>query len=68
MTALPNLLTPREVAALLKISYDQALAFIKYSGIDYIQVGRQYRVDEGKLRAFLSQKGGVTVNLKAPIR
>lgn len=66
--ALPNYLTSREIADLLKISYDQALAFIKYSGVDYIQIGRQYRVDEGKLRAFLAQRGGVIIDLKAPIQ
>ena len=68
MGALPNYLTPKEVAALLKISYEQALAFIKYSGIDYIKVGRQYRVDESRLRAFLSQRGGIIIDLRAPIQ
>lgn len=68
MGASLNYLTAREVAALLKISYDQALAFIKYSGIDYIKVGRQYRVDESKLRAFLSQRGGIIIDLRAPIQ
>lgn len=66
--ALPNYLTPREIADLLKISYDQALSFIKYSSVDYIQIGRQYRVDESKLRAFLAQRGGVIIDLKAPIQ
>lgn len=66
--ALPNYLTPYEIRDLLKISYDQALAFIKYSGIDYIKVGRQYRVDEKVLQAFLSQRGGVVIDLKVPIQ
>ena len=39
-----TLLTPHEVASILKVSYDTALAFIKYSGIDYVMVGRQYRI------------------------
>lgn len=57
------MLTPREVAEVLKVSYDTALAFIKYSGVDYIQVGRQYRVAEDKLKAFLVKKGSTFVDL-----
>ena len=60
-----ELLTPREVAAVLRVSYDTALAFIKYSGIDFIQVGRQYRVTEDKLKAFLAKKGSTVVDLSA---
>ena len=57
------LLTPREVANILKVSYDTALSFIKYSGIDYIVIGRQYRVYEDKLREFLSKKGRIFIDL-----
>lgn len=56
-----KLLTPREVAKVLEVSYEVALAFIKYSGIDYIKVGRQYRISEDKLLAFLSKRGKVVV-------
>lgn len=49
-------LTPKEVAKILKISYEKALQFIKYSGIPYIQIGRQYRVAEETLQSFLLQK------------
>lgn len=56
-------LTPKEVAGLLKISYDSALAFVKYSGVDHIKVGRQYRVSEAKLRTFLMKKGTITVDI-----
>ena len=54
---MPEMLTPKEVAAILKISYESALAFIKYSGIDYIRIGNQYRVSAEKLKAFLNKKG-----------
>lgn len=64
----PELLTPREVAAVLKVSYDTALDFIKYSGIKYIQIGRQYRVEERTLNAFLAQKGNVIVDLQSIVR
>jgi excisionase family DNA binding protein len=46
-------LTVQEVAEMLKISYDKALDFIKYSGVEYVQIGRQYRVQKSRLQAFL---------------
>ena len=60
----PKMLTPREISEILGISYEAALAFIKYSSIDYIKVGRSYRVSEEKLAAFLRQKGQIAVDLK----
>ena len=60
---MPEMLTPKEVAAILKISYESALAFIKYSGIDYIRVGNQYRVSAEKLKAFLNKKGQAVTDL-----
>lgn len=65
MSSMPNLLTPKQVAEILKISYEQALGFIKYSGIDYIRIGRQYRVSEDKLNAFLSKRGKVIIDLSS---
>lgn len=62
-----KVLTVKEVAEILKVSYDSALAFVKYSGIDYIQVGRQYRVTEEKLTSFLTKKGHTIVDLSEPI-
>ena len=59
---MPTLLTPKEVAAILKISYDSALEFIKHSGIDYLKVGRQYRVNKDKLLAYLQQQGQIEVD------
>ena len=63
MNALPEMLTPKEVAAILKISYESALAFIKYSSIDYIRIGNQYRVSAEKLKAFLNKKGQIVTDL-----
>lgn len=51
------MLTPREIADILKISYHKALDFIKYSGIDYIKVGSRYRVSKEKFFAFINSKG-----------
>lgn len=48
-------LTPHEIAEMLKISYEKALAFIKFSGIKYIKIGNQYRVSEASLNVFLQK-------------
>lgn len=58
-----EMLTPKDVAAILKVNYETALAFIKYSGIDYHKIGHQYRVSEEKLRAFLNKKGPTYTDL-----
>lgn len=63
----PRMLTPRDVAEVLGVSYEAALAFIKYSTIDFVKVGRCYRVAEDKLRDFLLQEGQVFVELKDDI-
>ena len=63
----PKMLTAHDVASILGISYEAALAFIKYSGIDFLQIGRQYKVAEDKLEAFLRQEGQVIVELKEEI-
>lgn len=60
---MPEMLTPKEVAAILKIGYEAALAFIKYSGIDYHRIGNQYRVSAEKLQAFLNKKGSTYTDL-----
>ena len=52
-----DMLTAADISKILKISYHSSLDFIKYSGIDYIKIGNQYRVSEDKFRAFLAQKG-----------
>ena len=46
-------LTITEIAEMLKISYDKALEYIKTSGIEYVKIGRQYRVMESKLNEAL---------------
>ena len=45
-------LTVNEVAEMLNVSYDTALKFIK-DNVEYVTVGRQYRVSERKLNAVL---------------
>lgn len=45
-------LTVNEVAEMLKVSYDTALDFVKKK-VEYVTVGRQYRVLESKLNEVL---------------
>lgn len=51
------MLTAQEIAKILKISYHKALDFIRYSGVDYLKIGNQYRVSEDKFKAFVMAKG-----------
>ena len=46
-------MTVTEVADYLRVSYDTALNLMKYSEMECIQIGRQYRVLESKLDEFL---------------
>lgn len=59
-----RMLTPREVAEVLQVNYETALAFIRYSGIAYTKVGNRYRVAEDHLRAFLLRQGHKDVPLQ----
>ena len=56
-------LTAEDISKILKISYVNALSFITYSGVDYITVGRKYRVLQSKFEAFVSKKGNIQVYL-----
>lgn len=60
----PKMLTPTEVAKILKVSYDTALNFIKYSGVAYTKIGRQYRVNEKALEAIISSDDAIIVTFK----
>ena len=59
-----KLLTPHDIAALLQISYEAALGFVRYSGVPYHKVGRQYRVNEDELRVFLRKKGTEAIDIQ----
>lgn len=61
---MPVMLTPHDVAEIMKVSYETALDFIKFSGIDYIKIGRQYRISRDKLTVFLQKKGHTIIDLE----
>ena len=55
-TTLPDLLTPDEVAIILKVSYHKALDIIKQN-FRYVKVGKQYRVPRSEIEKILNAKG-----------
>lgn len=57
-----KLLTPAEVAERLRVSYDTALHLIKYSGLPYLKIGRQYRMSEAVLDDLITRDYVVTVD------
>ena len=54
-------LTPYDIAEILSISYEKALNFVKYSGVEYIHIGRQYRVSEDALKVFLKKHREINI-------
>lgn len=50
-----ELLTVQEVAAILKVSYETALIYVKQNGLA-IKVGRQYRVSKDRLTTHLNKQ------------
>lgn len=56
-------LTPNDVAKVLQISYEKSLDFIKYSGVRFTKIGRQYRVTEASLNAFLTKNTYIDFNI-----
>ena len=56
-------LTVTEIAEMLKVSYETALHFIK-NNVEYVNVGRQYRVLESKLIAVLYNQNSVKKALR----
>lgn len=56
-------LTVNEIAEMLRVSYDTALVFVK-DNVEYVTIGRQYRVLESKLNAVLYPTKSVKQKLR----
>lgn len=56
-------LTVAEVAEMLKVSYETALNFVKHN-VEYVNIGRQYRVLESKLNVVLYPEKSVRKPLR----
>ena len=59
---MPELLTVQEVAAILKVSYETALIYVKQHNLT-IKVGRQYRVSKDLLAKHLSKQSADPIKL-----
>lgn len=57
-----ELLTIREVAKILRVSYETALLYVKQNNLS-IKIGRQYRVPKEKLSTHLSKDPRPTLKL-----
>lgn len=57
-----KMLSPADVAERLNVSYDTALQMIKYSGIPYVKIGRQYRVSENVINDMINQNEIVVID------
>ena len=60
---MPELLTVQEVAAILKVSYETTLMYVKQNNLA-IKVGRQYRIPKELLVKHLSKQPADSVKLK----
>lgn len=57
-----QMLTPRDVAERLKISYEQSLRLMRHPNLKSIKIGRQYRVSERALEAFLERNSEIDLS------
>ena len=57
-----KMLTPHEVAERMNVSYETALRIIKSSGIPYLKIGRQYRVNEQVFNDLVSRNEVIEIS------
>lgn len=53
-----ELLTPKETAVYLKLSYNQVLVLIKQDKIPYIKFGGRYRISITQLNKMITKAAG----------
>ena len=46
IASLPDVLNARDIACVLNIGYVKALGLIRYGGMNYIRIGKTYRVSK----------------------
>ena len=57
-----QMLTARDVAEMLKISYEQSLRLMRHPDLKSKKIGRQYRVSDKALEAFLERNDEVDLS------
>ena len=55
--------TAYDIAKIMGICYAKALAFIKYSGIEYVRINRTYLVSIDNFRSFIKEHKKIEIEL-----
>ena len=63
LDSLPDVLSARDVAAILNIGYVKALGLIRFGGMNYIQVGRVYRISKTNFVQWLNCTKPIKINI-----
>lgn len=53
----PEVLDARQIADILRIGYVKALHIIRFGGMDYLKIGRTYRVSRSVFEKWLERSG-----------
>ena len=57
-----EMLTAKDLATALRVSYDTALNLIKYSGLPHMKIGRQYRISKAVIDDLINQNETVIID------
>jgi len=61
--SLPDVLDARDIANVLGIGYIKALKLIRYGGMNYLQLGRAYKVSKQNFTDWLNCKKPTVIDL-----
>ena len=54
LASLPDVLNARDIASVLNIGYVKALHLIRFGGMNYIQIGKTYRISKQNFISWLN--------------
>jgi len=63
LASLPDVLDAKDVASFLCIGYVKALKLIRYGGMNYIKLGRTYRVSKVNFTEWLNCSKPTVINI-----
>lgn len=61
--SLPSVLSARDISKVLDIGYVKALKVIRYGGMNYLQLGREYRVSRDNFIRWLNCSAPTVIDL-----
>ena len=62
LATLPDVMTAKDVAGVLGISYVMALRLIRFGGMNYVRIGRAYRVSKQNFTDWLHCSKPMVIN------